>query len=393
MLIPLRTDRPSKRRPITTELLIVSNLLVYLAALISEFLGGPNRQAFLDFGRLSHDAWGIQLISYQFLHDPHGLLHLGFNMLFLWVFGSAVEGRMGRLGFLGFYLIGGMVAGIGHLIASNNPVIGASGSVCAVTGAFLALFPRSRVMVLFFFLLIGVHAMPATWIIGLYMGLDLLNALFGRSSGVAYSAHLAGYAYGFALGVVLLALRILPHEEFDVFFLFRQWRRRAEFRRASTGATGGMYESASADTSRKLARASKKQRGPAVDPFAAERVAITTALAANDHGTAATEFLALLDRDPEAGLSEPQLSDIGNHLAAVGRDADAARVYERLLARYPRHGRQGEVGLLLAVLYGRRLNQPADALRHLDAVTPKLTSDDQRELADALRAQLKSELS
>jgi membrane associated rhomboid family serine protease len=92
-----------------------------------------------------------QLFSSLFIHDPHSVWHLAFNMLFLWIFGAPVESRLGRVSFLSLYLLGGAVANIAHMMVSKAPVIGASGAIAGLTGAFLALYPRSRVIVLFLF--------------------------------------------------------------------------------------------------------------------------------------------------------------------------------------------------------------------------------------------------
>ena len=115
-----------------------------------------------------------------FAYDPDGILHLLFNMLFLWVFGRAVEDRLGHVGFLAFYLVGGIIAGWAHSLVDRHPVIGASGSIAGVTGAFLALFPRSRVQVLFFISLISV---PSLLFILLYVAIDLLNTMAGGVAG------------------------------------------------------------------------------------------------------------------------------------------------------------------------------------------------------------------
>ncbi|MHC4768745.1 MAG: rhomboid family intramembrane serine protease, partial [Planctomycetota bacterium] len=172
MFIPLRTDRPPKRRPLVTQSLILVNLAVYLVGAAGFYFDlFENPQALVDFGHFDPQefkAW--QLVSYQFLHDPHGILHIAFNMLFLWVFGAAVEDRLGRVGFLGFYLTGGIVAALAHaMIKPSDPVIGASGSIAGVTGAFLALFPRSRIQVLIFFFIVGVISIPSLWFIGIYI--------------------------------------------------------------------------------------------------------------------------------------------------------------------------------------------------------------------------------
>ena len=97
MLIPLRTDRPPKRRPIVTEMLIVINLLIYLIGVSGSFLDKFDSDAVVMFGHyVPGDFKFWQLITYQFIHDPNGLGHIAFNMLFLWVFGAAVEDRRQR---------------------------------------------------------------------------------------------------------------------------------------------------------------------------------------------------------------------------------------------------------------------------------------------------------
>ena len=132
---------------------------------------------------------------------------------------------------------------VGHVaLAPESPVIGASGSIAGVTGAFLALFPRSRIKVLVIFFFIGIFSIPSLWFIGFYFAIDVLrqsSSLLGGGEGdVAYMAHIAGYIYGFGTGFLLLATNVLKREEFDVFFVFTQARRRAAFRAASCWTAG-----------------------------------------------------------------------------------------------------------------------------------------------------------
>ncbi len=270
MFIPLRTDRPPRRRPFVTEALIVVNLLVYLIGVAGTYFGTLEAGAISSFGHFyPREFQWWQLLSYQFIHDPDGIWHIAFNMLFLWVFGCAVEDRLGRGGFLGFYLVGGAVAAIAHsALAPESPVIGASGSIAGVTGAFLALFPRSRIKVLVIFFFIGVFSIPSLWFIGFYFAIDVLrqsSSLLGGGEGnVAYMAHIAGYIYGFGTSFLLLATSVLKREEFDVFFVFTQARRRAAFRAASRHGPAGMFESAQADTAKRLAR--QQTRAKSKDP-------------------------------------------------------------------------------------------------------------------------------
>jgi len=395
MLIPLRTNRTPKRRPLMTELLIVANLLVYLAGLVGEYGGAFDRQAVISFGHLGRADFHVwQLITYQFLHDPSALWHLAFNMLFLWVFGGAVEDRLGRASFLGFYLIGGAVAGIAHMMFQQAPVIGASGSIAGVTGAFLALFPRSRIQILFFFFIIGLYSIPSLWFIGFYFVVDLLrqtgSLLGGHDGGVAYMAHIAGYLYGFALAFTLLAVGIVKREEFDVFYLFQQSRRRAAFREASRKQTGGLWESASADTGKQLARQARRP-GPvkAVDErIVAARAEINRLIADHDLPAAAAGYRQLLEKVPDAVFSEPRQLDLANQLQAEQDYERAAKAYELLLKAYPSCSRAAEVRLILAVIYIRRLHRPQPARELIERARAMLADEAQKALADQLLSEL-----
>ena len=150
MFIPLGTDRLPKHRVIVTPILIGLNLAVFVAMLLLNRSNIATFDQTIEFGaasRTNFHVWG--LLTAAFLHDPHSLTHLGFNMLFLWVFGQAVESRLGWLGFAVFYLMGAVAASAAHMLISPAPAIGASGAVAAVSGAFLVLFPRATIKVLF----------------------------------------------------------------------------------------------------------------------------------------------------------------------------------------------------------------------------------------------------
>ncbi|MHC5003813.1 MAG: rhomboid family intramembrane serine protease [Planctomycetota bacterium] len=393
MFIPIGTDRQSKRAPLITEGLIVVNMIVYLAGLAGQFAGWFDGAAVADKAHFDPQhvrAW--QLITYQFSHDPTSVLHLGFNMLFLWVFGAPVERRLGRLGFLAFYLVGGVVAAFGHMLTSRAPVIGASGAVAGVTGAFLALFPRARIRVLVIFFIIGIFHIPALWFIGFYFAIDLLSqfgSLLGRHQGqVAYAAHLAGYAYGFTVGVVLLATGLLQNEEFDVFYLFRQARRRAAFRAATRDTPAGPWESASADTGRRLERQRAREPEPTPPPHQERRSRIMQLLEAHDTAAAAAAYRELLELDPTAVFSEQRQLDLSNQLFAEECWADAARAYELMLKHYPHGAKANEVRLILATLYTRYLTRADRARALLEAARRSMRDPGQAALADQLLAEL-----
>ena len=417
MIIPLRTDRPPKRTPVITQALIVINMLVYLAGVSGSYFNMvESAQVMAAWGHFDpHDFKVWQLVTYQFLHDPHGIMHLAFNMLFLWVFGSAVEDRLGRAGFLAFYIGGGAVAAIAHGMVNQAPVIGASGSIAGVTGAFLALFPRSKIQILVFFFIIGFFSIPSLWFIAFYIGIDILRQLSdfmgAGGSDVAYMAHIAGYVYGFSVGFFLLATKLLKHEEFDVFFLFTQVRRRAAFRAASSQGPSGMWDSAQADTGKRLGR--QADRTADTPPTAEQlrrselRTKINKLLAAGDLDQAARSYQALLGETSPANLdtqsrteagqaaaiaatvfAEQGQLDIASQLYALGAHADAARAYELLIQSYPSTSRGDEVRLILGLLYARHLNLPQRARELIELARPRLRDEGQTRLADQLLSEL-----
>jgi membrane associated rhomboid family serine protease len=142
----------------------------------------------------------------MFLHG--GLLHVAGNMLYLWIFGNNIEDSMGRMRFLLFYLLCGMIAAYGYAYlnrASSVPMLGASGAVAGVLGAYLLLYPRARVVTLFFFgFFIRTVPVPAVAVLGFWFVLQFLNAMMQDSGqgGIAWYAHVIG----FVAGAVLIGL-------------------------------------------------------------------------------------------------------------------------------------------------------------------------------------------
>jgi rhomboid family protein len=149
------------------------------------------------------------LITSMFLHG--GWMHLGGNMLYLWIFGDNLEKVMGNARFLVFYLACGIAAGLAHILfsgASNVPTVGASGAISGVLGGYLVLFPRNRVRVL---TRGGIVALPAIAVLGFWIVIQLINGLGSlavrtETGGVAYMAHIGGFIAGIVL-VKLMARR------------------------------------------------------------------------------------------------------------------------------------------------------------------------------------------
>jgi membrane associated rhomboid family serine protease len=226
-VIPLRDANPTSRTPIVTLALIGACVAVFAYQLSLTAGGGEEALGrfvtrwgivpvelvrALSAGRFVSQE-GLTLVTSQFLHG--GWLHIAGNMLFLWIFGNNVEDRFGRVAFLAFYLVGGILAGLAQVAIgpdSRIPTIGASGAIAATLGAYLVLFPGARVttavFLVFFYQLIDV---PAIIVLAFWFILQLLDGLASlgvsattASGGVAIFAHIGGFVFG---AVVALLVR------------------------------------------------------------------------------------------------------------------------------------------------------------------------------------------
>ena len=211
MLIPIRDHNPTHQRPYVTYLLMAINIGVFVS--YAELFAHERAlmRFFSDWGmvpaRISAGQGWYSLLTHQFLHG--GLLHLGSNMLFLWIFGNNMEEVWGRWKFLGFYLACGVMAGLLQYWAEPDsyiPMVGASGAIAGVLGGYLLFYPRARID-LFFFLIIIFRIIPApAWLVlGGWFALQLLGGLSTPADvgGVAYWAHAGGFVAGIALSAPL----------------------------------------------------------------------------------------------------------------------------------------------------------------------------------------------
>jgi membrane associated rhomboid family serine protease len=242
-VFPLKDNIPTTTFPIVTIALIVANVLSYFLWQKGGILSGPSNANVIDYGWIPYEIKhpGQQCVAVQggsaigcgdvpgqppvwvtaftsmFMHGS--IVHLGGNMLFLWIFGNNVEDAMGRVKFVLFYLLGGIAALAGQtLIASGDgnvvPLVGASGAIAAVLGGYILLYPRARVLtvifIIFFFTLVE---LPAMIVLGIWFvqqiafGAAGLTDPAGDSGGVAYFAHIGGFAFG------LLAIRAFAHRQ------------------------------------------------------------------------------------------------------------------------------------------------------------------------------------
>jgi membrane associated rhomboid family serine protease len=375
VLFPFGTDRSLVRPTLVTYFLIALNVGVFVALAFLERSDAARASQIGEFLWLNPGSprpWSF--VSYAFLHAD--LLHILGNMLFLWVFGPNVEDRFGRIGFLAFYLVAGAGAGGLHAFFNDSPVVGASGAIAGVTGAYLVLFPYTRIKTLVFFFFIGIAWIPAVWFIGARILWDLAVEGMGRSGNVATLAHLGGYAVGSGLSMCLLWWRILGREPYDLFTMTRQASRRRQFREVAY---------------RQRTAAAPPQDSGQTEAVAAARAEVSRCLSSLDLPGAAVAYRRLLSEHGAvtgAGvLSRRHQYDLANHLFQAGDYPLAAVAYERFLGAYPGDSEAPQIRLLLGRINARYLNDPIEAKRLLSEAVGQLRDEDslalaRRELAD-----------
>jgi membrane associated rhomboid family serine protease len=239
-VIPIKDNIPTEGFPFVTLGLIIANFVVYLLAIShgGSFISGPDLHEVVKYGAipsaLTHSLGEHCTLTGQLLECArHGLpgtlpawetaftamfmhasiLHIGGNMLFLWIFGNNIEDDMGHLKYLAFYIAGGLAALALQVAVGPNshaPTLGASGAIAAVLGGYIRLYPKARVLtlvaIIFFFTVIE---LPALVMLGIWFaeqavfGAAGLTTPTGSSGGVAYFAHIGGFAFG------LLTIKLL----------------------------------------------------------------------------------------------------------------------------------------------------------------------------------------
>ena len=222
-MFPIGDERePGGGMAFVTIALIVVNILAFLIE-----LGQPNERALNSF----IEAWGVVPREYAMRHDlpplipfpfwttlftsmflHGGWMHLGGNMLYLWIFGDNLERAMGSARYVAFYVVCGLAAGLAHIAFSSGssvPSIGASGAISGVLGGYLLLFPQNRVRVL---TRGGIATVPAVYVLGFWIVIQLISGVgsiaeTSETGGVAYMAHIGGFVAGLALVKVFAAGR------------------------------------------------------------------------------------------------------------------------------------------------------------------------------------------
>jgi membrane associated rhomboid family serine protease len=213
-LIPLRDENPTLITPWVTRTLVAINVAVFIYQMT--LLIGDGEHMYVGFVQglalrpdflLSPSVWGsmpipapLTVFTSMFVHS--GLWHLLGNMIYLWIFGDNVEDSMGHLRFLAFYLLCGLAAALTQVLlspGSTTPMVGASGAIAGVLGAYLVLHPGAQVLTLVFLVIfIRVMYLPAIVLLGIWFALQILSAV-GGGAGVAWYAHIGGFVAGVIL--------------------------------------------------------------------------------------------------------------------------------------------------------------------------------------------------
>jgi membrane associated rhomboid family serine protease len=249
-VFPLKDDIPTRRFPVLTVAIIAICCVVYFIFERGLWdLGATGNERVLEYGAIPYEvthpgddcgtaggqiacegqpgvtgtapdqaAWWVTLFTSMFMHGS--LLHLGGNMLFLWIFGNNIEDSMGRGRFVAFYLLGGLVALAAQILMepdSTVPTVGASGAIAAVLGGYAVLYPRARVITLVFIIIIfTIIELPALLVLGLWFLLQLLPSFSepvgDGGGGIAYFAHIGGFVFGLVV-IKLFADRV--HEDYE----------------------------------------------------------------------------------------------------------------------------------------------------------------------------------
>jgi len=208
MFFPLKDENPTKTFPYMTILLIIINTIIFIVELS---FGRYRNYVVAGYGVIPFEITHavdidpkvplgpyITLITSLFLHGS--FWHLAGNMWFLWIFGNNIEDIVGHSKFLMFYMLGGIAASFLQILvnpSSSIPVIGASGAISAILGAYILKFPRARIKtLLFLFIFITVINVPAVTFIGIWFLFQLFSGVSGSASNVAFYAHIGGFLFG-----------------------------------------------------------------------------------------------------------------------------------------------------------------------------------------------------
>jgi membrane associated rhomboid family serine protease len=387
LILPIRTNIWPRRTPYANYAIILANIVIFaitygphLSIIEGYHVTVPIRQWAERYMLYPSAGLWYQFITYAFLHG--GFLHIGFNMFFLYLFSD----KLGTVKYLIFYFTGAVLSALGHIligklygsssIAGNVPLVGASGAISAVIGAYLVLFPQTLVTVFYWFFFIGTIEVPAIYFIAFKL-IFIDNIISRVTPNVAYDAHLAGYAFGILAGLILLATGIVSVSGFDLWSMIRQWNRRRRYRDSvAVGfdpfAGRRPVKQIKVKEVKKSADQQEKE-----DKIAGIRNEISSRMTQRNFAAAAQLYLQLIGLDSEQLLSRQYLLDIANQLASEAKYEEAAQAYEKFIRHYGNYEYIEQVELMLGLIYSRYLHRAEAAMHYLKEAEKKLTDTGQ----------------
>lgn len=306
MLFPYASNNPIERKPKVTESIILINMLIFTAGLLT-----GNVEEMIDLlGYIPDDMNPLKALTSMFMHA--GIVHLLFNMWFLYLFGASVENRLGRVKYLLFYLGCGVVSVlIYHLVSgienSGIPLVGASGAISGIIGAYLILFPFSdfKIFYWFFFFWMGTMDLAALFYIGLWIivqiALGFITAYTGAQ--VAFWAHIGGFFFGSILIASTIGMGAFLGEE-----------------RKTTSAS---------------AKGTQDDKKKPFSDIEAIKQELERLLFLKKNNESENLYLRSIKKYPDLLLLAGPQFDLGRMLESRGLESFALRVYEQLIAAYP----------------------------------------------------------
>jgi len=392
MILPIRTNIWPRRTPYANYALIAINVIFFLITYSPVY--NPYTRELVrifhpwvnQFQLYPRNPQWFQFITYAFLHG--GWLHIFGNMFFLYLFGNNVSDKLGTVRYLIFYFLGAVLSALGHIAIyslthpalSNNPLVGASGAIAAVTGAYLVLFPQTLITVLYWFFIIGTFEVPAIYFIAFKM-IIIDNVIDRATHNVAYDAHLVGYAFGITAMLLMLLTGLVKQSGFDLWSMLKLRYRRRRYRDV---VASGYDPFIGAKTKKIRIREVTKsaEKSPADDKIAMLRSEINSRIIQRNLSAAAQLYLQLQTIDNQQVLPKGHLLDIANQLASESKYTEAAQTYEKFIKHYPTYEYIEQVELMLGLIYSRYLKEPEAAIFHLNKAKEKLTDAGQLKMCD-----------
>lgn len=391
IILPVGDENPRIRPAVVHWLIIAANVLIFVLMLT---MPGDQQRAVVErFALVRNDFHGYQLVTSMFLHA--GPAHLFFNMLFLYIVGDNVEDRLGHFGYLLFYLACGVIGAILFMLTMSSsqagiPMLGASGAISGVMGAYLVFFPNARIRIFYLvFFFFNIAYVSAKWAIGLWFAQQVLLGLVSQNmgGGVAYAAHVGGFVTGLAVALVSRAF-MQPVDTAG-----RILGAGGAPRRSPLGNDRSVWQPGVDEWGRRPDEAEPSEQAETVPEPEPQPVPNQARLSSTDLQREIAQAVAtgkanraydLYNRLVSYGamaLPPEILYELGGLLVGRKEYSRAARVYEDYLHRYPESAEVPEAQFRLGIIYSRANRDYFGARAFLEAAAQNHPNPDRRRLA------------